>query len=111
MRCGRKLGHGESKQAGAVREAASCEAYRERFTAECHNYGRLFSEPAHAADQQPEERERFAITFYDHVASAHQGRPEGYGARPLRSTQPESRRPKAKDNSVSGLWQRGVIGS
>lgn len=53
--------------------------------------------PAHAADQQREERERFAITFYGHVASALQGRPEGYGARPLRSTQPESRCLKAED--------------
>jgi hypothetical protein len=53
--------------------------------------------PAHAADQQSEESERFAITFYDHVASAHQGRPERYGARPLRSTQPESRCLKSKD--------------
>jgi hypothetical protein len=53
--------------------------------------------PARAADRQPEERERFAITFHDHVASARQGRPESYGARPLRSTQPENRRPKAKD--------------
>lgn len=39
----------------------------------------------------PEGRERFAITFHDHVASAYQGRPEGLGGQTVKVLRPESR--------------------
>ena len=39
----------------------------------------------------PEERERFAVTFHDHVASACQGRPEGHGGQIAKVLRPENR--------------------